>query len=409
MRNKRSPVFILFFTMIVVMLGFGMIIPIMPFYVKSFGASGSALGALMATFGLAQFIFAPLWGSLSDRYGRKPILMIGILGNALAQLLFGLSTALWMLFIARALSGILSSATMPTAMAYISDHTSHSERSKGMGVIGAAMGIGMVIGPGLGGFLGGQALSLPFFVASGLSLIALALVFIILPDSPRVPQEAQPTHARGVQLSAMARALSGPLSILYVMAFLLSFGLTNFESVFGLYAATRYEYTTQQVGLILMVVGLISAVMQGGMTGPLTHRFGEIAIVRVALLSSAIGFLVMTRPTTLPLVLLSVAYFVTSNAMLNPSVNSLISKRASGGQGMAMGLANSFLSLGRVVGPLWAGFIFDINLNLPYLTGALIMLAGFVISIWKLRSNTGEENLASLALEAKTTIEGGLT
>jgi MFS family permease len=127
LKNKNT--WILFFTLIVVMLGFGMIIPIMPFYIKSFGASGSALGALMATYGLLQFLFAPFWGSLSDRYGRKPILLIGVLGNALAQLLFGLSTSLWMLFAARALAGILSSATLPTAMAYIGDTTSEEDRS----------------------------------------------------------------------------------------------------------------------------------------------------------------------------------------------------------------------------------------------------------------------------------------
>ncbi len=168
--NKRN-ITILFFTMIVVMLGFGMIIPILPFYIEQFGASGKGLGALMATFSIMQFIFSPIWGALSDRYGRKPILMIGVLGNVLAQVLMGLSTQLWMLFVARALAGILSSATLPTAMAYISDSTSHDQRSGGMGIIGAAQGIGMVLGPGIGGWLAAQSLQLPFFVAAGFSAI----------------------------------------------------------------------------------------------------------------------------------------------------------------------------------------------------------------------------------------------
>ena len=384
--------------MIVVMLGFGMIIPILPFYIKSFGASGSALGALMAIFGLTQFIFAPLWGSLSDRYGRKPILMIGIIGNAIAQLLFGLSSALWMLFAARALSGILSSATLPTAMAYISDNTTREERGGGMGIIGAAMGIGMVIGPGIGGWLAGYSLSLPFFLASALSLVALVMVYFILPEAKRVPVD-KPAKIQGLQLRSMVLALVGPLGILYLMAFLLTFGLTNFEGVFGLYAAERYSSTAQQVGLILMVVGFISAVVQGGLTGPLTRRFGEVKIIQASLLSSALGFVLMTRADSLPLVMLSVAYFVASNAMLNPSVASLISKRASGGQGMALGLANAFLSLGRIVGPLWAGFAFDINLNLPYWSGAVIMLAGFGLSLWALKQYdrspaAGEDRLA---------------
>lgn len=130
------------------MMGFGMIIPILPFYVEQFNTGGSTLGLLMATYALMQFIFAPVWGRLSDQHGRKPILMLGILGNAIASLLFGLSTQLWMLFAARALAGILSSATLPTAMAYIGDSTSEEDRGGGMGIMGAAMGVGMVIGPG---------------------------------------------------------------------------------------------------------------------------------------------------------------------------------------------------------------------------------------------------------------------
>lgn len=386
--NRRS-ISILFFTLVVVMLGFGMIIPILPFYVKSFGASGSALGALMATYGILQFLFAPLWGSLSDRYGRKPILMIGVLGNALAQLLFGLSTDLWMLFAARALAGVLSSATLPTAMAYISDSTTREERGGGMGIIGAAMGLGMVLGPGLGGWLADRSLALPFFLAAALSLLALALVFFILPESPHQP-DPHAQKLRGPQLKGLLAALAGPLGILFLMAFLLSFGLTNFEGVFGLYAADRYAYGPSQVGLLLMVIGLVSAVVQGGLTGPATRRFGEVTVIRASLLNSAVAFFVMTLASSNLGVVLSVTYFVISNAMLNPSVNSLISKRATGGQGAALGLANAFLSLGRIAGPLWAGFAYDFNLNLPYLSGGLVMLIGFAVSLWGLKGEQSE-------------------
>ena len=162
MKSQKNIV-ILFFTLIVIMMGFGMVIPILPFYITSFGASGSALGALMAAYAVMQFIFAPIWGGLSDQFGRKPILMIGVLGNVIAQLLFGLSTSMWMLFASRILAGLLSSATLPTAMAYISDSTSHKNRSGGMGILGAAMGIGMVIGPGIAGWLANISLSTPFF------------------------------------------------------------------------------------------------------------------------------------------------------------------------------------------------------------------------------------------------------
>lgn len=362
------------------MLGFGMIIPIMPFYVKSFGASGATLGALMAVYGVMQFIFAPIWGDLSDRKGRKPILMLGILGNAATMVLFGLSTQLWMLFAARALAGILSSATLPTAMAYISDTTSREQRGGGMGMIGAAMGIGMVLGPGLGGWFAVRSLSFPFYLAAGLSILALILVWLILPEPPRTPA----TASRGIEGNRLAylwRTLSSPIGVLLVMSFLLTFGITNFESVFGLYTMARYDYGPQQVGLILTFVGLISAIMQGGMTGPMTRRFGEVAIIRGSLLCSALGFFLMTLPETFPQVMLATGFFVFCNALLNPSVASLISKRTPYPQGITMGVNNSFLSLGRIIGPLWAGFAFDNAVNSPYYTGAAIMLVGFVISL----------------------------
>jgi DHA1 family multidrug resistance protein-like MFS transporter len=372
--------------MVVVMLGFGMVIPIMPFYIETFGAGGSALGMLMATYGIMQFLFAPVWGSLSDYYGRKPILLLGVIGNALAMILMGLSSELWMLFAARALAGLLSSATLPTAMAYIGDSTSEENRGGGMGMIGAAMGIGMVLGPGLGGWLAGSSLSIPFILAGALSFLAFVLILLILPES--LLQKSATRKITGPQLSVLWQALAGPLGILFILSFLLSFGLTNFEGVFGLYAARKYAYGPQQVGTILTLVGIISAVIQGFLVGPLTRRFGEVIIIRLAFMNTAIGFILMVLAQTSLQVWLTVSYFVTSNAMLTPSVSSLISKRATGGQGIAMGLSNSFMSLGRIVGPLWAGFAFDSGINLPYLTGGVVMLAGFFLSTLKLSQSS---------------------
>jgi DHA1 family multidrug resistance protein-like MFS transporter len=242
-QDRRRNVIILFFTLVVIMLGFGMIIPIFPYYIDSFGASGRELGLLMAIFATMQFLFAPLWGDLSDRYGRKPVILVGVLGNAISQLFFGLSTQLWMLFAARALAGILSSATLPTAMAYIGDSTSEEDRGSGMGMLGAAMGVGMVLGPGIGGWLATQSLALPFFVAAGLSLVAMVFVLRVLPESLT---EAERAHRdgplRGPQLRSLWQALYSPIGFLLVLALLLSFGLTSFEGVFGLYALERFGY-----------------------------------------------------------------------------------------------------------------------------------------------------------------------
>jgi DHA1 family multidrug resistance protein-like MFS transporter len=382
MRVNRRNLTILFFTLVVIMLGFGMIIPILPFYIDSFGASGKALGMLMAIFATMQFIFAPIWGDLSDRHGRKPILMIGVFGNAISQLFFGLSSQLWMLFAARALAGVLSAATLPTAMAYIGDSTSDENRGGGMGMLGAAMGVGMVLGPGVGGWLAVKSLSIPFFVAAGLSIIALVFISLVLPESlHEKDRRSSDGKLRGPQFGQMWRALFSPIGFLLFLAFLLSFGLTNFEGVFGLYALGRYRYGPQQVGAILTVIGLTSAIVQGALTGPASKRWGEAIVIKVSLLASAIGFVIMLSANTFYTVALTVSFFILSNAMLRPMVASLTSKRATGGQGVAMGLNNSFMSLGRIVGPVWAGFVFDFDINLPYLSGAIVMLIGFLASI----------------------------
>lgn len=386
MQNNRRNLAILFFTMVVVMMGFGMVIPILPFYILEFGAGGSAMGLLMASYAVMQFIFSPIWGSVSDRIGRKPVLMIGVFGFMLTQLVFGFATELWMLFAARILAGILSSATLPTAMAYIGDSTTERDRGGGMGIIGASMGVGMVIGPGIAGWMATYSLAAPFFFAAGLSIVSLVLIFMLLPESlPAEKRQVGGLKIQGPQVRELWQALFSPIGLLLFMAFLVSFGLTNFESVFGLYAAETYGYGPQQVGGLLTFIGIVSAAVQGGLTGPLTRRWGETAVIKASLLGSALGFVMMVMASSLITVLLTMGFFIISNAMLRPAVAALISKRATFGQGVAMGLNNSFMSLGRSAGPLWAGFAFDLNHAYPYWSGSLIMLVGFVIGMLRLR------------------------
>ena len=352
------------------------------------------MGILMAIFAFMQFLFSPLWGDLSDRYGRKPFLMIGALGNGITMLLMAYSTELWMLFAARALAGVLSSATMPTAMAYISDSTDEKERGSGMGIIGAAFGVGMVLGPGIGGGMSDISLSAPFFLAAGLSVVALAFIWFFLPESlPKEKRLKSEKKIQGPQLKTMWEALVSPIGFLFALAFLLSFGLTNFEGVFGLYADYRYGYDAKTVGLVLTVIGISSAVVQGALTGPAIQRWGDAKVIKASLIASAFGFLLMLTAGQLSTVMLTTGFFVVSNAMLRPSVASLISKQTTQGQGIAMGLNNSFMSLGRIIGPIWAGTVLDINLSYPYMTGALIMALGFIAALIFLRREPEQERI----------------
>jgi DHA1 family multidrug resistance protein-like MFS transporter len=396
--HGRRNVYILSFTLAVIMLGFGMVIPIMPFYIERLGATGTQLGLLVASYGVMRLIFAPLWGSLSDRIGRKPVLMLGVLGNGLAMLMFGLSTQLWMLFVARSLSGILSSATSPTTMAYISDSTSEKERGGGMGILGAAVGVGTVFGPGLGGWLAGDSLATPFFIAAGMCLVSLILILLFLPES--LPAEARgQVGGKGkgaLKLGEFRRALSSPIGILLFMAFMATVGMTTFYGIFGLYALEKFSYGPEQVGTILMVIGIVSTFAQGALTGPLTKRWGEALVIKLSLFASSVGFLIMLLANTYPTIMLTTGLFILANALLVPAVSSLTSRHATVKQGVAMGLSNSFSSLGRIAGPISAGFFFDINYDYPYLGGAVIMFVGFLISLVWVTQNPRETSEAGL-------------
>ena len=382
--NNRN-VYILAFTLLVVMLGFGVVIPIMPFYVEQLGAGGTELGLLVASYAVMRLICGPLWGSLSDRVGRKPVLMIGVFGYGITMILFGLATELWMLFLFRALSGVLSSATSPTTMAYIGDSTSEENRSKGMGVLGAAIGIGTIFGPGLGGLLAGQSLALPFFIAGGMSFLALLLIWLLLPES--LPVESRQPAGKGPRrrLANLRQALWGPLSALFGMAFLAAFAMTTFYAIFGLYALQKFAYGPQEVGVILMVVGLVSALAQGVLTGPLSQRWGEARLIQVTLVATAAGFVAIALSNSFATFLGAIGLFSLATALLNPAVSALTSRRAMLEQGITMGLSNAFTSLGRIAGPALSGFVFDIHFEYPNWLGAGVMLVGFFASLAALK------------------------
>jgi DHA1 family multidrug resistance protein-like MFS transporter len=381
--SHRKNIYILSFSLIVVMLGFGMVMPIFPFLLKQFGTSGDEYGLLIALYAVMQLIFSPVWGSISDQVGRKPVMLIGMAGVTLTLVMFGFADRLWMIFAARILSGLLASAMMPTAMAYVGDCTNEEERGDAIGKLGGAMALGVILGPGIGGWLAGDSLTLPFFIAAGLSLISLVLIAVILPESlpPQVRQAAS-QKIKFADLAELWHALFGPIGILLLMALIVSFGATNFQAIFGLYALEKFDFNIQQVGTILVVVGIVSAIIQGLLTGPFTKRFGEPFMIKLTLLTNSLGFLVLMLANSYSTVLLTTGIYVLSHALLRPSVQALTSRRAAGGQGTAMGMNASFMSLGQIAGPIWAGVVFDVNMNYPYLSGAVILFLGFLVSLF---------------------------
>lgn len=387
--NMKKPATILSFTLLVVMTGYGMVMPIMPFYIEKLGAGGRELGWLMASYSLMQLICAPAWGMLSDRIGRKPVLTIGVLGYAITLFLFGLADQLWMLFLARSLSGILSSATMPTAMAYIGDHAPKEERSQSMGQLSAAMGVGVVAGPLLGGLLSSDSLALPFFIGAGMAFLAFLLVIFILPESqaPQVPSGRKPRANR----LELRQVFTSPAAILLLPIFIMSFGLTSFQGITGLYVVDRFQFNTQQVGIIWMVMGGVLVLVQGLLTGSLCRRFGELPLIRVGLFGGALGFLFFALAGNFLTIVLALGFFSLSLALVGPALNGYISRFAGERQGTVMGMNSAATSLGRIVGPLWAGYLYDLNLVYPFFSGAVSLLLGLLICLVGIRRQPSNE------------------
>jgi len=378
----NKPVTILSFTLLVVMLGYGMVLPVLPFLIEKLGAGGSEMGWLMSSYSLMQFIFAPIWGSVSDRIGRKPVLVLGILGYAISLFMFGLAQSFTMMFIARVFSGVLSCATMPTAMAYIGDQVSEEGRSAGMGKLGAAMGIGVVLGPIIGGLLSKDSISLPFFIGSGLAVLAALLVLLIVPASRAEQKSTAGDGNRNPILgfSRFSAIAGGAAGILLLLIFIMSFALANFQGIISLYVVDKLHLQVTQVGIIWMLLGGVMVVAQGVLTGPLSKRFGEVMLIRMGLIGGVMGLLGMSKAGSFFMVMVALGLFSLSLAVMTPALNARLTRFGTGQQGALMGMNSAISSLGRVVGPLWAGYLYDLNYEFPFISGAVILAIGSLIS-----------------------------
>ena len=370
--NKRA-LPILFAIMFLVMAGFGIIIPVLPFYAENIGASATQLGFLMAVYSLMQLLFAPIWGRVSDRIGRKPVIMIGILGLALSFFLMGMSGELWMLFVARVVGGTLSSANMPTAMAYVADITTPENRSKGMGVIGAATGLGFVFGPAIGGVFSKISLSLPFYVAGVLSIMTFVIVWIFLKES--LTKE----HAQSKERASMWESFKGAQSILFILQLFVSLSLAGLEATFAYFAAEKAGLGSLELGYIFMIMGLASAFVQGGLVGKMSKRFGEGFVIQIGIIVSIIGFGLILLVDSFVTAAIFLSIFGVGNGVIRPSLSALLTKTSTTGHGSTTGLLSSFDSLGRIIGPPIGGWLFSISIGSPYISGILLSIIALVL------------------------------
>lgn len=376
MGNKKA-LLLLFIIMFLVMVGFGIIIPVLPFFAEEIGATPSELGWLMAVYSLMQLLFAPMWGRISDRIGRKPVLLIGIAGLALSFFLFAISTELWMLFAARIIGGILSSANMPTSMAYVADITSTEDRGKGMGIIGAAVGLGFIFGPAIGGLFSKVSLSTPFWIAGIVSIITFVFVLFVLKES--LSKEERELARRRNAAATPWETVRGTMGFLYFLSFFISFSMAGLEATFAYFAAARAGIDTVNLGYIFMIMGFAGAAVQGGLIGRLIKKHGEGKVIQAGIIVSIIGFGLILLIRDFFTAALFLTIFGLGNGVIRPSVSSLLTKINKSGHGSVTGVLSSFESLGRILGPPLAGLLYETMIGLPYISGALISVIAFVL------------------------------
>ncbi|SPF35360.1 Major Facilitator Superfamily protein [Candidatus Desulfosporosinus infrequens] len=384
-KKMMGPLAILLIIQFLVMVGFGIVIPILPFFVGKLGGSALSLGIFMSVYSFMQFVFAPIWGRLSDRIGRRPVLLIGLGGYGVTFLMFGMINNLYLLIGLRALAGMVSSATLPTAMAYLSDITEGADRSKRMGMLGATMGLGMVFGPALGGWLGHYSFSLPFFVAGGLALLLLPITWTFLPESLQRPISDVPGRRRP---RLTLEVIKDPLFALFAFNFVISFSMSMFESTFAFFSAAKVGFGPEQMGMTFAILGIFAVIVQGGLIGPLVKKFGEARLVNSGAILSSCGLILIILAGNAVLLVMATVVFMVGNSLMTPTSSSLVTKQKSRGQGASLGYFQSFASLGRVFGPVTGGALYRIGMGLPYITGATFLVSIVVLAGRKLDART---------------------
>ncbi|WP_372011679.1 MFS transporter [Paenibacillus chitinolyticus] len=383
MKNRRSPLVILMINMFIAMLGIGLIIPVLPEFLKEFGLGGKTAGYLVAAFGLTQFIFSPIGGEWSDKYGRRIMIVSGLALFTVSNLLFAMASEVWMLYTSRLIGGIGAAAMIPSMMAYIADITTDEKRGKGMGMLGAAMSLGFVIGPGIGGFLAELGLRAPFYVSSAVGALAMIGSLLVLPES-LTKEELAANRSSQVKKESifiqLGHSFKAPYFILLLLVFALTFGLANFEAVFPLFVDNKYGYTAKDISILITVGALIGAVIQAMLIDKLIRRFGEKKLINLTFILSAVCLILMLLSGNFWYILVITMMFFTLTSIMRPAINTLLSKMAGDEQGFVAGMNNAYMSLGNIFGPAIAGILFDVQINLPYMFGAVILVISFIIS-----------------------------
>lgn len=400
----KKHIFLLFVCLFVLMIGFGITLPVLPYYAERLDTSGQIsretmvlhVSLLTSIYALMQFICAPLWGKWSDRFGRKPLLLLGIGGSAISQILFGMASSLEMLYIVRGIDGLLSSAALPAAKAYVSDITTEHERSQGMAWLGTAVSLGVVAGPAVGGLTSRRDLhfdfsighfvissfSLPFFIAATLMLLMFLIANLWLPES----LVRQRTTIQVTQTPLQWQLIGNQLFILLSLTTLGQLGLAIFEGTFALYAQDKLSYTPMEIGIVFMVCGLVMAVFQIIAVNYLSGRLSVMKQIASGFCLMGVGITLLLFAQTLFWVVSTVGVFALGMSLIAPNLSALISKRGGQHSGTVLGMQNSAYSLAQVGGPVVGGILFAWQSRAPYLFAGVILFGMGILLGWKNKS-----------------------
>lgn len=396
---KGGQLSVLMLMMFIFTLGFGITVPVMPYFVKSLGGSVVDVGLLMAAFSAGELLCAPIWGIVSDRIGRKPVMLAGLAGFGIAFGASGLATQLWMLYTAQLVAGIMMAGIFPAVMAYIADLSEPGERGKLMGMLGAANGMGIIFGPVLASVFTIWGLTVPFFVATALAMVTAAVTLVWIRESRH--------HEAGSKSKAAGKTswLQPQLLIFFLMMLFVMVAMSSLESTFGFYAMGRFGLSetaspvqvlwttvtltgTNFLGIGFMAFGLVGALAQVALVGKVIGRLGEERTIVVGLVALALGTIMLIFAWELVSVLISACLMAVGMGLMMPSINSAVSRRTDkDNQGAVMGVLGTFNSAGRVIGPIAGGIAFSIALILPYALSALIALISAAgLQAWTMKS-----------------------
>ncbi|WP_285766842.1 MFS transporter [Peribacillus sp. SI8-4] len=385
--EQRKKIIILMINMFIAIGSFGIIIPILPAYLASINQGGTAAGLMIAIFAGAQLIFSPIAGKWTDLYGRRKMIIYGLVGLTLSMFVFYAVNSIWLLYFSRVIGGIGAALLIPAIFAYVADITTFDQRAKGNSLVSAAMSLGIVIGPGIGGFLADFGLKFPFLISALVSLSAVVFSIFVLKES-KSAQAAPAPESNDSMVRKIALSVKMPFFIPLIITLVMSFGLMAYESVIGLYLDNQFDSSPKDIAGMVTATGIVSVIVQLFVVDRLVRRFGEVNVLNIFISVAAIGFLLsLFASSYLTFFLISLIIFL-STSILRPVLNTLISKMAGNEQGFAMGMNNAYMSIGNVLGPTLAGLMYDIHITYPFMLGLFLLIITLLITMaWNKRSH----------------------